>query len=281
MNRVNIEIFLGIIIVLITSVIVLIYGINEEDRMKEAELATRARAIEQGASLFEQQCSRCHGTQGKGIPGLCPPLNDRNFFDHRLQDISWSGALADYIVAPVSSGRLSSTRPQTYPGQGTPAMPSFSQNFGGPLREDQVRNIAAYIMNWEETATFIEAPSIPTGPVVGTEITKELPEGNPKTGGELATSLACVACHITAPTGPAWAAGGGEEAIGERAATRIHQSDYSGSATSAEQYLFESISLPNVYLVSGFAEDIMTSTYASSLTDQEMADLIAYLISFE
>jgi mono/diheme cytochrome c family protein len=281
MSRVNIEIFLGILLITATSFIVLIYGLNEEDRMAEAERANRARAIEEGAALFEQQCSRCHGTKGEGIPGLCPPLNDRYFFDDRLTDVGWSGALEDYIVSTASSGRLSSTRPEIYPGQGSPAMPSFSQEFGGPLREDQIRNIATFILNWEETATLVEQPSAPTGPAVGTDINKELPEGDPVTGEALANSLACVACHIAAPTGPAWLAADGEAGIGSRASDRIDDPDYSGSATTAEQYLFEAIALPNVYLVPNYAEGIMPNTYANTLTDQEMADLIAYLMSLE
>ena len=145
MSRFNIQILLGTIFLFATSVVVLIYGFNEQQRMADFEVQQRARAIEQGAEIFEAQCSRCHGTQGTGIPGLCPPLNDRNFFDNRLHEVNWSGTMEDYIVATASSGRLSSTRAQLYPGQGVPAMPSFSEQYGGPLRVDQIRTIAAFI----------------------------------------------------------------------------------------------------------------------------------------
>jgi mono/diheme cytochrome c family protein len=277
MSRINLQIFLGAIMVLVTSVIILVYGVNEQNRMAETEKAQQARTIEQGAALFEAQCSRCHGTQGTGIAGLCPPLNDRNFFDNRLKEVNWSGTLEDYIVATASSGRLVSTRPQLFPGQGTPAMPSFSDHYGGPLREDQIRTIAAFIMNWQETATLVAVPTPPTGPVVGTDITKELPQGDPKKGETLATTLACTACHILAPTGPAWQPQPGQPGIGERAATRITQPDYTGKATTPEQYLFESISSPSTFVVSGFAANLMPPNYANTLTDQDMADLIAYL----
>jgi len=281
MNRINLQILLGTIMVLATSVVVLFYGLNEEKRMAEAEEAQRGRAIEQGAALFEAQCSRCHGTQGTGIPGLCPPLNDRYFFDQRMKDVGWSGTLEDYIVATVSSGRLASTRPQLYPGQGTPAMPAFSDHFGGPLREDQIRTIAAFITNWSDTAIAIEVPPTPSGPVVGTDITKELPEGDPAAGEALATTLGCVACHIAAPTGPAWLAKDGEPGVGSHAATRITQPDYTGKATTPEQYLFESIVNPNIFVVSGFASGVMPQSYANSLTDQDMANLIAYLLTLK
>lgn len=280
MTRVQIEIFIGTVFILATSLVILIYGINEQDRMADYELDQRARAIEEGAELFESQCSRCHGTQGLGIPGLCPPLNDRYFFDQRLQDISWSGSMEDFIVATASSGRLVSTRPQLFPGEGTPAMPSFSQSFGGPLREDQVRNIATFIMNWEQTATMVEIPEVPLGETVGTDITKELPAGDIARGETVANRLACTACHIAAPTGPAWLAGA-EPGIGTRAGTRFTQADYQGSAQSAEQYLFESVVQTNAYVVPGFADNLMPATYGTQLTDQDMADLIAYLLSLE
>lgn len=280
MNRVQVEITLGSLFILITSVFILVYGFNEEKRMEETALAQRARSIEVGAGLYEQQCSRCHGTQGLGIPGLCPPLNDRYFFDDRLTDVGWSGTLEDYIVATASSGRLSSTRPQTYPGQGVPAMPSFSEHFGGPMRDDQIRAIADFVMNWEETAVLVEAPPVPSGDTVGANITKELPQGDPAAGEELAVTLGCTACHIAAPTGPAWAAGV-EPGIGTRSASRFTQSDYSGSAKSAEEYLFESIVISNAYIVPSFSDGIMPNNYANQLTDQQVADLIAYLLTFE
>jgi mono/diheme cytochrome c family protein len=281
MNRITFQILLSAIFIFITSVVVVVYGINEQKRMAEYEVAAEARAIEQGAALFEQQCSRCHGTQGTGIPGLCPPLNDSNFFDNRMQEVNWAGSLEDYIVATVSSGRLSSTRPQTYPGQGIPAMPSFSDQYGGPLREDQIRNLAAFIMNWEETAVAIPVPELPTGPVVGTDITKELPEGDAEAGETLATSLGCIACHIAAPTGPAWLPTADQPGIGDRAAARLSQPDYAGEAETPEQYLFESVVAPNAYIVSGFSEGIMPAIYSTSLTDQDMADLIAYMLTLK
>jgi mono/diheme cytochrome c family protein len=277
MNRINLQILLGALMILVTSVLVLFYGFNEEKRMTQAEEMQQAHAIEQGATLFEAQCSRCHGTQGLGIPGLCPPLNDRYFFDQRLKDVGWSGTQEDYIVATASSGRLASTRPQQYPGQGTPAMPAFSDHYGGPLRDDQIRNIAAFIMNWSETATTVVVPTPPAGPVVGTDITKELPQGDAKAGETLATSLGCTACHITTPTGPAWLPGAGKPGIGERATTEYSAPGYTGKATSPEQYLFESIADPNAFVVSGFASGLMPQNYANTLTDQNMADIIAYL----
>ena len=277
MKRTQIEITLGIIVVLVTSVIIIVYGLNEEKRMEEYTLAAEAREIERGAYLFESYCSRCHGVQGTGIVGLCPPLNDRYFFDQRLKDIGWAGSMEDYIVSTASGGRVVSTRPQEYPGQGTPAMPSFSSQYGGPLREDEIRSIAYFIQNWEPAAEMVAPPPTLEGPPVGTDITKALPAGDAEKGKELAASLACTACHITAPTGPAWEASADQPGVGTRAGERYQAADYTGKAASAEQYLFESIVDTNTYLVTGFPANVMPQAYAAQLTDQNMADLIAYL----
>ncbi|MEJ2706596.1 MAG: cytochrome c [Anaerolineales bacterium] len=276
MTRTQLEITLGIIFVLVTSTIVIFYGLNEENRMAEFEDGQRARAIEAGAGLFENQCSRCHGTQGLGIPGLCPPLNDRYFFDQRLDEVGWSGTLEDYIVATASGGRLASTRPNQYAGAGVPAMPAFSERFGGPLRDDQIRNIAAYIANWEPTAGEVQAAAPPSGPTVGSDITQELPDGSAADGETLASTQGCVACHVSSDTGPAWMPSADMPGIGERAAARIEQADYTGSATTPEQYLLESIVQPGTFVVEGY-QNIMPGNYGTSLTSQDAADLIAYL----
>jgi mono/diheme cytochrome c family protein len=270
------EISLGILLILATSMIILFYGLNENNRMTAFASSQEAEAIEVGAGLFEQQCSRCHGVDGTGIVGLCPPLNDRYFFDQRVKDVGWSGTLEDYIVATAFSGRLVSTRPDQYPGQGMPAMPSFSEHFGGPLRDDQIRSIARYILNWSETAKSVQPPPTPAGPVIGTDIKQELPAGDAARGEQITTAQGCVACHILAPTGPHWLANEQEPGVGTRAAARITDPGYTGAAETPEQYLFESIVRPEAYLVPGFT-DLMPHTYGSTLSDQDLADLIAYL----
>jgi mono/diheme cytochrome c family protein len=238
-----------------------------------------ALSIEVGADLFDTNCRPCHGAKGEGTPGLCPPLNDKHFFTDRLKEVGWSGSLEDYIVATVSSGRLVSTRPDQYPGGGKPAMPSWSDRFGGPLRDDQIRNIAAFIMNWEATAGEVTTSTV-TVQGVGTDITVKLPAGDAQRGNQLAQSKGCAACHITTAVGPAWAKTGDQPGIGDRAATRIKDPSYTGKATTPEQYLFESIVTPHVYLVPPFGP-IMPDTFGQTLSAQDVADLIAYMLTIK
>ncbi len=282
MSRYNLQLFLGLVITMVLAVFFIYYGLNEETRMEEYSRREHAQSVEVGAKLFADQCSRCHGVQGQGIPGICPPLNDRFFFDERLKEVGWVSTMEDYIVTTAASGRLVSTRPQLFPGNATPpAMPAFADTAGGPLREDQLRAIAAFITSWEPAAELVEVPTGPSGPPVGTDITITLPEGDAAVGEATATRLGCTACHVAGPVGPAWLPTADQPGIGDRAGQRITQDDYTGAATSDLQYLFESIVQTNVFIVDGFAENLMPATYGSTLTEQETADLIAYMLSIK
>jgi mono/diheme cytochrome c family protein len=281
MSRAQLEISLGILLVLATGTFLIYQGLLEPERMALLDKEQRAQAIEVGADLFDINCKGCHGPQGEGTPGLCPPLNDKYFFTDRLKDVGWSGSLEDYIVATVSSGRLTSTRPDQYPGNGRPAMPAWSDQFGGPLRPDQIRYIAAFIMNWQSTAPLRQQAPALAGPPVGTDITQQLPAGDATKGEALATSQGCVGCHVTTTTGPAWLPKPGQPGIGARAETRFTEADYTGKATSAEQYLLESIVNPSAFIVPGFDAVHMPATFGQSLTAQDAADLIAYLLTLK
>ncbi len=106
------------------------------------------------------------------------------------------------------------------------------------------------------------------------------------TNGNMGASLAAYAakaeliCHVLAPTGPAWAANGDLPGIGERGELRISDPVYTGSAESAEQYLIESIVQPGAFLVPEF-QDLMPHTYGTSLGKQDVADLIAYMLTIK
>jgi mono/diheme cytochrome c family protein len=279
--RIQLQIIMGLLLTFLTLGIFLWSGYTEEARMETWTGEQQARSIEQGADLYAQACAGCHGQQGEGVPGLCPPLKDKAFFTTRLNEVGWSGGLRDYIVATVSSGRLTSTRPDQYVGNGNPAMPSWSQEFGGPLRTDEIHNLADFILNWEEEA--LSMPDVTAVPIdgVGTDITIQLPEGDVARGELLATAKGCTGCHVSQLVGPGWEATSSEAGIGGRAETRFTQSDYTGQATDAQQYLLESIVLTNAFVVEGFAENIMPQNYGDTLTDQETADIIAYMLSLK
>lgn len=279
--RIQFQIFVGILLTIFTLGILFFAGFNEETRMETWTMEQKAKSIEQGAELYAQACAGCHGPQGQGVPGLCPPLNSKAFFTTRMEETGWSGSLRDYVISTVAAGRLASTRPDQYVGNGRPAMPSWSEEYGGPFRQDQIENIADYVLNWEEQALL--QPDVTAEPIeaVGTDITQELPEGDAARGEQLAVSQGCAGCHISQQVGPAWEATADQPGIGTRAETRFEQGDYTGNATNAQEYLLESIVQTNVFIVEGFQPNIMPQNYGDTLEVQDAADLIAYMLSLE
>lgn len=267
MSRFNFEILLGVILVTLTTVILVVYGLKEEERMVETSESLQARAIEVGASLYENNCSGCHGIKGEGIIGLCPPLNDAQFFTTRLDEVGWSGSMEDYIISTVSSGRTTSTRPDQFAGQGRPAMPAWSDQYGGPLRQDQIQNIATFIMNWEETAkegVVIEALATPTPSL-------EEAQDPVARGQRVYLDMGCGGCH-TIEGLSAGVVGPNQTRIGAVAETRIPD-------MSSEEYIRESILNPSAHMVEGFPDNVMPKNYGDLIEPDQLSDLVAFLLS--
>jgi mono/diheme cytochrome c family protein len=101
----------------------------------------------------------------------------------------------------------------------------------------------------------------------------ELPAGNAENGATLFARSAegappCGSCHVIEGdpiNGPALAG------YGETAATRVE-------GQTAEQYTYTSIVKPAAHIVSGYA-NIMYPLYGDRYSPQQIADLIAYLLT--
>ena len=280
----------GTLATFVTTIVVAFWLINEPARMKEAEDGFAGRSMEAGAGIYENNCTRCHGPAGGGLVGLAPAINNPALFDGtRLAEVGWAGSLNDFVYATISGGRPLASSGTTWPQR----MPTWSTEYGGPLRHDQVRDVTAFVLNWgrayDEGITALQNPETATTSMepidaVGIDInTPELPSGNPDDGEALTVSLGCTACHIQTEVGPAWLAESHPDGtgIGTRASERIAAADYTGAATTAEQYLRESIVRTNDYVVEGYEPGIMVATYGETLTAQNLADIISYLMTLK
>ena len=274
------SIVLGTLALLGLTAALLFVAVTELDRMQTAQAAYESRAIETGALEFESRCRSCHGPQGKGTP-LAPALNAAALFDgSRVAAVGFSGTVEDFVRGTISAGRPVPSAGTNYPQR----MPTWSDRFGGPLRDDQVDGLVAFVMNWEDRALAegAAAPELPADQAVGLDITQTLPTGDAARGRTLAEgTLGCAACHTLSTVGPAWAGDGTAAGIGLRAALRLDEPGYTGAAATAEQYLLESIVDPNATLVSGFEANLMPGTFSGRLTPQDAADLIAYMLTFD
>ncbi|MCW1967315.1 MAG: c-type cytochrome [Anaerolineae bacterium] len=260
-------------------------------QLKTNDDAFEGRLIEAGARVYFEQCARCHGLQGKGNDGAAPAISSVAFLgaktpptpSQRLKDIGWSGSIESYIEAVTASGipiKSSQVWEQNHP--------PFAQRFGGPLRDDQIKNVTKFVANWKQkpyTDGVIEAPKpgagsgpqptpIPLGPKenAGLEVFKGA-------GG-------CTACHAirgiaTGAVGPTM------NKIAATAEKRVTQADYKaagGKATDVASYLRESIVSPNTYIVpdcpqGACASGVMTQNLQQTLKPEELENLIAYLMT--
>jgi hypothetical protein len=199
------------------------------------------------------------------------------FNGERLRSFDFSGTIDEYLHGVISAGRPVPSQGGTYPQR----MPTWGQENGGPMRSDEIEALVAFIMNWEELAMAVEGGGVvpPIGDFIGTDISISLPLGDANRGRDLSDgTLGCSSCHVLTTVGPVWAPEGSVPGIGARAEDRIGQSDYAGAATTAEQYLIESVLLTDSYVVEGFQPGIMPGNYSERITAQDMADLLALML---
>lgn len=167
----------GLIASLVTVICIGLTGMTEDTRMELQTENWEGRGIENGAKIFADNCATCHGRQGQGLPGIAPALNSNYFFTRRLDDVGQAGTMtvANYVHLTVAAGR-----PSKHNSQWVNRMVPWSSQFGGPLRQDQVEDVVAYVMNWRDTAIeqtldddpfqpFLDVPKPPELQNIGVE----------------------------------------------------------------------------------------------------------------
>jgi len=150
-----------------------------------------------GQQLFTQNCAPCHGDFGEGGP---------------------NPTLAGDIILPISSAEYLRTRDDftlravISEGQPNFGMSPFSTTFGGPLEDDEIDAIVAYIRSWQENPPVELPPEVAAAPISisGPEVYADV----------------CAQCHGEA----------GEGLLGSALRDPVFQSKYT------DQELFEVIS---------------------------------------
>lgn len=124
---------LGLVMTLFITGSLGFYSFQETTRLDTAAEAFTLERIERGAQIYEAQCTACHGREGEG--GTGPALNNRSLLKNTLDNVFFS---------VIRSG---------VPGT---QMPAWSVDFGGPLTDEDVRDLVALMRSWEPTAPEIE-----------------------------------------------------------------------------------------------------------------------------
>jgi len=273
--------------------------IEAEQAALEAELAAdipddqAAELQAQLDPLNTQRLAIIQQMQGAIAKGYDPAAPSR------LGMLGWGGTLEGFVHTTLISGRPVSSSYWPNP------MAAWSQTAGGPLRDDQLLDLTRYILNWDkgENWTMEDLLAVnqfavrpvrpgagsanPDFEAVGTDVTAILTAladvpGDPQRGqtlysgttpAESGQPLPCAGCHNT---------GGAVAPALEGMWTRIQNErlqDPALAGYTAEQYLVDSIVLPNDYVVANFAAGVMPANFGEILSLQDLADLVAYLES--
>jgi len=109
------------------------YLFTENNRMSAAAATFEEERVQHGRTIYTEQCATCHGSQGEG--GVGTALNNKGLLKNTFDEVFFS---------VIRSG-VPSTQ-----------MPAWSVDFGGPLTDEDVRSVVAFIRAWEPTAPEIE-----------------------------------------------------------------------------------------------------------------------------
>jgi len=132
------------------------YILREPARIAEDEAAQKHEDLFEGNVLFTTYCSVCHGKRGEGIDA--PALNNKTF------------------LTSTDDGTIFSIINSGVPGTN---MPAWGQVHGGPLTDQEARQLVVFIREWEPSASDINPPAV---------------EGDPAKGLEIFNST-CIVCH--------------------------------------------------------------------------------------
>ncbi|MCB0157953.1 MAG: c-type cytochrome [Caldilineaceae bacterium] len=308
-----IKIGLGILFVLLSLLVVAFQGFIEEPRMQAQTASWDGRSIEIGAELFGNNCASCHGPDGKGLPNVAPALHSRYFFTQRLADVGWSGSLGQYVELTLHAGRPSKTDTQW-----VNIMPTWGNEFGGPLRADQISHLVAYVLNWEEDAVA-QTPEEDPWQFFQDALSKQLPYSPDEPGYDQKVAQAIAAAEAAgavgysiggveaqAPAEDAGAAPSGPRdpetlftsmgCIGCHNLNEPQTADNRGpvgpnmgnlaenaanrvAGEDAQTYVHNSIVNPSAYVVEGYTDGIMPQNFSEQMSEEEINGLVDWLLS--
>jgi mono/diheme cytochrome c family protein len=274
----------------------------------DADKAAANDRLAQIAARLTEISGQVTDLNNQRITALQPAVDkgyDPAHYD-RLKTLGYGGTRDSFIVTTVLAGRPVSSSYWPNP------MPTWSQLGGGPLRMDEIEDIAAYIENWDKGDNWTQddlfaVDQFAVEPVNGAPLEAQiqllqqsggvLPEaigtdvqailakladftGDPDHGNQLFHSQAKTLLGNILPCSSchqqsADSTGPMADGLYTRVIdTRLKLPQFAGY--TPEQYIVESITHPSAYVVPNFS-DVMLQTFPTQLSYQDLADIIAYL----
>jgi mono/diheme cytochrome c family protein len=147
---------IGLVLTILVFIGLTYYSLSERARLTNAAEEFTQERVASGEEIFTQQCTTCHGAQGEC--GTGPALKNRNLLKTTQDSLFFS--------------LIRSGVPNTQ-------MPAWSVDYGGPLTDEDVRDVVALMRSWEPSAPeILPAAYVP----------------NPQNGALLFAST-CATCH--------------------------------------------------------------------------------------
>ena len=305
----TIRIITGLIAFLMMLSVCAVVGIMDQTGLGARDGNFKARSIEAGAKVYSLQCARCHGPSGEGIEGSGPALASQTFVgkieivddiagplikvdekSKRLAQIGWAGALKDYIKGVTAAGI-----PIKSSNAWDANHPTFGQKFGGNLRDDQIDDIANFIVNWGLTplsdakAVLAPAPGANEPPKpTAVPLTPQQEAGKAVYAG----TAGCTGCHAIKGVGNQGGVGPNLSKIAHDAEEIVASADYKSkvkdqpAVATVADYIKQSILFPNAYLTpqcptGPCPAGVMPQTFATTLKPADLDNLVAYLSSLK
>lgn len=176
-----------IALLLLLLLLVGLYTIYDPFRAEETEARTRDEIAERAAHTFARNCRQCHGNDGEGRigPALNPEVRANNSALRQFANPNQLKENEQIVKNTLQCGRIGTI------------MPPWSQDQGGGLNDEQIRQLVLLITNppegaWEKVAEVSgeENKTVPLPPV------QEI------TGGASITGASSPVCGQLAPKPP-------------------------------------------------------------------------------
>ena len=170
------------------------YMLIEPGRMQAATWRYEEIDTERGLHTFATNCTTCHGVQGQGLIG--PALTVDELAGRHNWDLSSDNdrkAARKLLVETITGGRPAGPLPEG----ATRPMPAWSTKQGGPLIDQQIEDLATFLLNpddekWQRANEYAAAHG-----VAGATTEAPPPGAGPSAerGKQLLSAKACISCH--------------------------------------------------------------------------------------
>jgi mono/diheme cytochrome c family protein len=182
----------ALVLLVIAAIGPLVYWLNEPSRQAGAVVNFSDKAIARGRSLFQPTdspehgahfgCAGCHGAQGEG--GVAPYV--LTAADGTPRKVSWTAPPVDTALLKFSPEEF--TTILTYGRANTP-MPAWGVAGGGPMNDQQISDLVAYLDSIKLTPEKARARALEDA------TTQAKLDGGSSTDGATLFKTNCARCH--------------------------------------------------------------------------------------